>query len=171
MRKKHVHPPSLSPFEHTRQLLASPFQWLVDARTRTGDIARLGIGHQSVLLSSHPEHADHVFRRHARRYARAGRFWDALPDIFGRGLLMTADETWLRHRRLLQRFFRRDHLLSISEPLLATIEDAVARHLGRVCAEQSPHFRRHLRTAREDQGGPEKQRVARAGARTLGAAV
>ncbi|ACY13430.1 cytochrome P450 [Haliangium ochraceum] len=129
---KHAHPPRLSPFEHTRQLLASPFQWLVDSQTRTGDIARLGIGHQSVLLSSHPEHADHVFRRHARRYARAGRFWDALPGIFGRGLLMTADETWLRHRRLLQRFFRRDHLLSIAEPLLATIEDAVARHLGTV---------------------------------------
>jgi len=90
-----------------------------------GDVCHLELGFADVVTLNHPEHADHVLRRHQRNYPKGGSYWAGVRGILGKGLPTSEGSLWLRQRRMMQPHFHRQRL----EALTSLIVDALDRSL------------------------------------------
>ncbi|RFU20107.1 cytochrome P450 [Geodermatophilus marinus] len=88
-----------------RRLLATQLRALHEL----GDVVRFTAGPPGVRLVVHgvyaPEGVHHVLAAEAARYRKDNRFYAALRDDLGDGLLTSQDGTWLRQRRFVQPLF------------------------------------------------------------------
>src|SRR6516164_806856 len=75
--------------------------------TRTyGDIAGARILNFRIFLINHPDMIEDVLVNHPRKFVK-GRILQANKRVFGRGLLTSEGDFWLRQRRLAQPAFHR----------------------------------------------------------------
>src|SRR5262245_8840841 len=95
-------------------LLSDPFNFLLKARERHGDIYTLDLGVTKVVVVNHPSHAQHIFVDHAQRYRKGGGFWDTIRTLLGNGLVVSEGDFWLRQRRMMQPQFHRQRLAALT---------------------------------------------------------
>lgn len=88
-------------------------------------LARLRFGPLSFYLVSHPAYIQHVLQDNQRNYRR-GIGYALMKPVVGEGLITSDGEMWLRHRRLLQPVFNRNHV--------AAFDTLIARETGRMFA-------------------------------------
>jgi cytochrome P450 len=107
-------------------LIKRPFDFLLAARARYGDIYTLDLGLFKLVMANHPRQIEHVLVNHSRNYVRSGATYDAARIFMGNGLAMSDGEFWLRQRRMMQPHFHRKRLAALTEQMVATIDQGLA---------------------------------------------
>lgn len=106
--------------------LRQPFDYLLAARARHGDIYTLDAGPMQLVVLNHPRLAEHVLRDNSHTYLRGGVFYESLAAFLGNGLAASDGPYWLRQRRMMQPHFHRKRLAALTELMAATIEQELA---------------------------------------------
>jgi cytochrome P450 len=107
-------------------LVKRPFDFLLAARARYGDIYTLDLGLFKLVMANHPRQIEHVLVNHSRNYVRSGATYDAARIFMGNGLAMSDGEFWLRQRRMMQPHFHRKRLAALTELMVTTIDQGLA---------------------------------------------
>lgn len=95
-------------------LMRQQIDFLPAAHARYGEIYTLNLGLTKAVVLNHPDHAQHVFRDHARNYRKGGKFWEIIREMLGNGLVVSEGDFWLRQRRMLQPQFHRQRLAALT---------------------------------------------------------
>jgi cytochrome P450 len=86
-----------------------------------GDIVGLRILNFRVYLINHPDHIEDVLVNHPRKFIK-GRVLQANKRVFGRGLLTSEGDFWLRQRRLAQPAFHRARIAGYASTMVEYTE-------------------------------------------------
>lgn len=92
-----------------RQLRQQPLTSLLRLHQQYGDMVCLPRWSHPVYLLRHPETLQHVLQGNAGNY-RKGRLLDPVAALQGEGLLTSEGATWHHQRRVMQPFWRPQHL-------------------------------------------------------------
>ena len=106
-------------------LLRRPLEWLLETRSRMGDIFTLNLAFTRWVVVLHPRHAEHVLVSHCDRYRKSGPAWEALTDLLGTGLALSEGELWKRQRRLVQPYFHRQQVGALTSLMIETIAETL----------------------------------------------
>lgn len=104
--------------------LRDPLALLRRAR-EAGDVSRLELGFLDAVTLHHPDHFDHVFRAHHRKYVKEGPFWDSVRSLLGNGLPASTGEEWRRNRRIMQPQFNRQRLVGLASLVIDALESSL----------------------------------------------
>lgn len=107
-------------------VIKQQIDFLITAQQQYGDIYTLDLGLTKAIVLNHPDHAQHVFRDHARNYAKGGKFWDLVRELLGNGLVVSEGSFWLRQRRMLQPQFHRQRLAALTNLISEAIAEALS---------------------------------------------
>jgi cytochrome P450 len=80
-----------------------------------GDIVRLQLGPEVVVVVFHPQYVQHVLQDNHTAYSKETRVFDIMKPAIGNGLLVSNGDFWLRQRRLMQPAFHRQQINSFGE--------------------------------------------------------
>jgi len=109
-----------------REFRRDQLGFLTRSAREFGDIVRLRFFRVPVLLLSNPKHIEGVFN--SRNFIKPLSLRLPLQRrIFGRGLLSSDGEVWLRQRRITQQAFHRDRLTKYGEAMIAAAHRTLAR--------------------------------------------
>ena len=108
--------PNFQPIEYKGLSLAkallefgrTPLEFLLKC-TKDGDIVSLSIGSAKSYIFNHPDLVDEVLSKQNQNCIKDVSY-RALEDVFGNGLLLSHDDIWKYHRRLMQSAFNSDRL-------------------------------------------------------------
>jgi cytochrome P450 len=98
-----------------------PLGYFTGITSKYGDIARLRILNFQVFLINHPDYIEDVLVNHPRKFIK-GRVLQANKRVFGRGLLTSEGDFWLRQRRLTQPAFHRARIASYGTTMVEYTE-------------------------------------------------
>ncbi|SRR5579883_369704 len=102
-------PPKRFPGAHLLLLRRDTLGALTALAREYGDVARIRVGPQHIVLVSHPDLIRTVLITDARRFAK-GRGLDRTKRLLGTGLLTSEGDFHLRQRRLAQPAFHRERI-------------------------------------------------------------
>jgi cytochrome P450 len=89
-----------------------------------GDVVAFRFGPRRLLLFNHPDLVEEVLITHSRDFIK--HFALRLnPLVFGRGLLTSEGDFWLRQRRLIQPAFTRNRIASAYVPAMVSATEAM----------------------------------------------
>lgn len=106
-------------------LIRQQIDFLPAAHARYGEIYTLNLGLTQAVVLNHPDHAQHVFRDHARNYRKGGKFWEIIREMLGDGLVVSEGDFWLRQRRMLQPQFHRQRLTALTSLMSEAIAESL----------------------------------------------
>lgn len=90
-----------------------------------GDIFRARIGRRLVFVLRHPEYVDQVLHAHADRYHKSIEY-ELLRTVLGLNLFTDEDESWRRHRMMLNPVMAKRHVKGMCALMIDPIEAFVA---------------------------------------------
>lgn len=96
------------------------------AGTQDADIARFTFNRRTVFLLRHPDHVDHVLFDGVDRYHKSIEY-ELLRAAVGLSLFTDEDESWRRHRMMLNPVLAKRHLESLFELMVEPIERFIER--------------------------------------------
>jgi cytochrome P450 len=92
--------------------------------TENSDIATFSFNRRSVFVLKHPDYVDHVLHDGVERYHKSVEY-ELLRAVLGVSLFTDEDESWRRHRMLLNPVLAKRHLASLFELMLGPIQTFV----------------------------------------------
>lgn len=92
------------------QMWEDPLTFLANATQEYGDIICLNDNSNKIYMINHPDYIKHVLQDNYRNYVKTE---DTLKLVVGDGLFVSEGEYWLRHRRIMQPSFHRQHLAKL----------------------------------------------------------
>ena len=95
-------------------LLRGPFDYMLAAQQRYGDIYQLRLGLLDLVVCNHPDHLQHILRDNGRNYRKGGGLWDSIRDLLGNGLPVSEGDFWLRQRRMMQPHFHHQRIAAMT---------------------------------------------------------
>ena len=98
-----------------------PLKYFTGIIREYGDVVGLRIFNFRILLINHPDHIEDVLVRHPRKFIK-GRVLQANKRVFGRGLLTSEGDFWLRQRRLAQPAFHRARIAGYASTMVEYTE-------------------------------------------------
>ncbi len=84
--------------------------------TRYGDVAKVRLGRQTVIMLSHPDDIRDVLVTHQKRFHK-GQALERARAVIGNGLLTSEGDEHLRQRRLVQPAFHRSRIAAYGEAM------------------------------------------------------
>jgi cytochrome P450 len=90
------------------------------------DISKFTFNRQTAFVLKHPDYVDHVLHGAVNRYHKSIEY-ELLRSVLGLSLFTDEDESWRRHRMILNPVLAKRHLASVFELMLAPIERFVSR--------------------------------------------
>lgn len=104
-------PPGLPLLGHTHHFLrANPLEWFTDLSESYGDVVRLRVARQSVVLLSNPDDIEHVLITNNQNYRKGGFQKLVTNSLLGNGLVLAEGDEWRAHRRGLEPAFHPDRM-------------------------------------------------------------
>ena len=119
---------------HMRPARERPLSYLLEITRQHGDIVKLRLGPQRMVLVNSPEHVKHVLQEKQSRYGRPA-FVALMRRAVGNGLLFSEGDVWLRQRRILQPTFHRERIAGFAAIMARAVSERVALWRAR---ERSP---------------------------------
>jgi cytochrome P450 len=113
------------PGQHLLRLRRDVFGTLTRLAHDYGDVARIVIGPQDLVVVSHPELIRQVLITDARRFAK-GRGLERTRRLLGSGLLTSEGDFHLRQRRLAQPAFSKERITAYADIMRDRAERAVS---------------------------------------------
>jgi cytochrome P450 len=98
-----------------------PLRYFTGLMREYGDFVSLRVLNFRILLLNHPDHIEDVLVNHPRKFIR-GRVLLANKRVFGRGLLTSDGDFWLRQRRLAQPAFHRARIAGYASTMVEYTE-------------------------------------------------
>jgi len=98
-----------------------PLKYFTGLMREYGDLVSLRVLNFRILLLNHPDHIEDVLVNHPRKFIR-GRVLLANKRVFGRGLLTSDGDFWLRQRRLAQPAFHRARIAGYASTMVEYTE-------------------------------------------------
>jgi cytochrome P450 len=98
-----------------------PLKYFTGIMREYGDLVGLRIFNFRILLLNHPDHIEDVLVNHPRKFIK-GRVLQANKRVFGRGLLTSEGDFWLRQRRLAQPAFHRARIAGYASTMVEYTE-------------------------------------------------
>lgn len=126
-KKKYSLPAGYSLLQTTlksKEFLNNPIQFIsksMDAFSGTYSAA-LGIN-KKLILTQNPELINYILKVNHRNYNKSELATERAVDFFGKGLLFSNGDYWLRQRRLIQPAFHRDKLLGLYDIIIKSIDE------------------------------------------------
>jgi cytochrome P450 len=112
-----------------------PLKYFTGLVREYGDFIGMRVFNFRILLINHPDDIENVLVTHPRKFVK-GRVLQANKRVFGRGLLTSEGDFWLRQRRLAQPAFHRARIagyastmVEYAERLLAEWQDGEERDI------------------------------------------
>ncbi len=90
------------------------------------DITKFTFNRRTAYVLKHPDYADHVLHGAVDRYHKSIEY-ELLRTVVGVSLFTDEDESWRRHRMILNPVLAKRHLTSVFDLMLAPIETFVSR--------------------------------------------
>jgi cytochrome P450 len=90
------------------------------------DITKFTFNRRTAYVLKHPDYVDHVLHEGVERYHKSVEY-ELLRTVVGLSLFTDEDESWRRHRMILNPVLAKRHLSSVFELMLGPIERFVAR--------------------------------------------
>ena len=104
------------PFAFARPLARDPLGFLGRLARDYGDVARVAMGTQPIVLLSHPDLVRDVLVTHGRNFTK-GRGLERAQRLLGKGLLTSEGAFHLRQRRLAQPAFHRQRIAAYGDTM------------------------------------------------------
>ena len=101
--------------------MGDPLKYFSGLMREYGDCVSLRVLNFRILLLNHPDHIEDVLVNHPRKFKR-GRVLLANKRVFGRGLLTSEGDFWLRQRRLAQPAFHRARIAGYASTMVEYTE-------------------------------------------------
>ncbi|HLZ51039.1 MAG TPA: cytochrome P450 [Candidatus Acidoferrum sp.] len=98
-----------------------PLSYFTGLARKYGDIAGLRIFNFRLYLINHPDYIEDVLVNHPRKFIK-GRVLQANRRVFGKGLLTSEGDFWLRQRRLAQPAFHRARIAGYASTMVEYTE-------------------------------------------------
>jgi cytochrome P450 len=98
-----------------------PLNYFTGLTRQYGDIAGLRIFNFRLYLINHPDYIEDVLVNHPRKFIK-GRVLQANKRVFGKGLLTSEGDFWLRQRRLAQPAFHRARISGYASTMVEYTE-------------------------------------------------
>jgi cytochrome P450 len=98
-----------------------PLKYFTGLMREYGDLVSLRVLNFRILLLNHPDHIEDVLVNHPRKFIK-GRVLQANKRVFGRGLLTSEGDFWLRQRRLAQPAFHRARIAGYASTMVEYTE-------------------------------------------------
>ena len=98
---------------------------LEEVRRSHGDLFKLRVGPGSLVIASHPEHAQYMLQTNNQNYTK-GRVYDpGRRWMIGDGLIASTGDFWLRQRRMMQPHFHQRQLANLTTLMTDAIGEAL----------------------------------------------
>jgi cytochrome P450 len=98
-----------------------PLKYFTGLMREYGDLVSLRVLNFRILLLNHPDYIEDVLVNHPRKFIK-GRVLLANKRVFGRGLLTSDGDFWLRQRRLAQPAFHRARIAGYASTMVEYTE-------------------------------------------------
>jgi cytochrome P450 len=93
-------------------------------------VVRFRLGPHVVHLVNHPDHAEHVLRKHAANYDKRTRSTRFSRMVTGESVLTGDGELWKRRRRMLQPAFHHQNLAALTDRMTASTAEMLEAWRG-----------------------------------------
>jgi cytochrome P450 len=93
----------------------------------SGDLTRVRIGNQSLLLVVHPDHVKHINITKREAYDKGASYENLRQQLLGNGIVTAVGEDWRRQRRLMAPFFTPRGIEKFYPIFLSDTQDLIAR--------------------------------------------
>src|SRR5271169_2393644 len=101
--------------------MGDPLKYFSGLMREYGDFVSLRVLNFRILLLNHPDHIEDVLVNHPKKFIK-GRVLLANKRVFGRGLLTSDGDFWLRQRRLTQPAFHRARIAGYASTMVEFTE-------------------------------------------------
>jgi cytochrome P450 len=112
---------------HLHELRQRPLAFIDEAMRTYGDVIRLRLGSVDAHLVCHPDGVSQILQRSPRSFDKQTRAFNQLRRLFGKGLVTSEGETWLRQRRIAQPSFHRESLAAYGAVMARAAAELVQR--------------------------------------------
>lgn len=128
MKKQYNYPKGYSLLQttlKTNEFLKNPIHFVTKSMEKFGDTYTATIGGQKLIVTKNPAFINHILREKQRNYMRSDITAKRGAQFFGKGLLFSNGEYWLKQRRLIQPAFHRSKIKGLFGNIQKTIENYI----------------------------------------------
>ena len=110
----------------SKEFLNHPIKFILNSMEKFGDTYSASMGTQKFILTRNPDFINHILRENHKKYMRSDVTAKRGAQFFGKGLLFSNGEYWLKQRRLIQPAFHRKKIKGLYENIYQTIQNYLA---------------------------------------------
>ena len=110
---------------HLPQFRGDRLEFMARCVREYGDVVGLRFGHRRVYLVNHPDLLEEILVTQSRHFIKNFAL-RINPLVFGKGLLVSEQEFWLKQRRLIQPAFSRNRLAGYSQVMIDATQAMLA---------------------------------------------
>jgi len=110
---------------HLPQFRGDRLEFMAGCVREHGDVVGLRFGHRRVYLVNHPDLLEEILLTQSRHFIKNFAL-RINPLVFGKGLLVSEQEFWLKQRRLIQPAFSRNRLAGYSQVMIDATQAMLA---------------------------------------------
>jgi cytochrome P450 len=118
-------------------VLRKRFDFFDRAREQCGDIFKVDLGVQEIVVVADPIAAEEVLISRSKNFDKGEDFWNGARETIGNGLAFSEGELWRRQRRLMNPEFRRERIAAFRTTIDATIDEQLAELARRSAGGQT----------------------------------
>lgn len=116
-------PPGLPFVGHVLPMIRHQrMQWLSKIQNQWGDIFRIRLNFEDMVVLCHPDSATYLLKDHYKNYGKKSWIIDRMKAFLGEGLLTNEGESWLKQRKLTQPIFYKKRMDALSHQFAQIIQ-------------------------------------------------